>query len=606
MLRRLLRREDGYVLPLVMGIALVLVLVTATALTATVTGVQKADTESDWNASLAAAYAGIEDYSSRVENDPSYVKFGNPASAFSSGSPHLTLPTGTNANPAFNVAAGAAWATVPGSDGKAKFRYEVDTSMYPATGVIRIRSTGMVGDQTRSVIADLRQDGFSDFVYFTDFETSDPLVTSGADDYCANYWWNRPPQKTSGVPGYSWSSPNCNDIQFAGSDVIKGKVHTNDRLYLCSATFKGAVTTASTTTPLYGTASGCSAPTFQAGAPVRVGSIPMPATNSQMKKETRNDLPSEVPDPGCLYTGPTVIQLNSNGTMTVWSPFTRKTQVAATAAGATTPSKCGAPGTGTGQLGSTGGATIPVLNLNLLFVQNIPTSTSDPNYPTASLGTGAFRYGNFSCTATGAGSAWYIGSSSTDSSTATQRFPAANEAIPSSSTSANPAYGCKNGDLYIKGTISGRMTVAAENAVYITGDVLYNDPVEDMIGIVGQNVIWVWNPMTSGGSALLGSNRTIYASLLSVAHTIQVQNYNVGSPRGTLKIVGSMAQKFRGPVGTGTSSSISTGYAKDYNYDARLTYSAPPKYLTPTSTTYGTTQIAGVPPAFDADGAPST
>src|SRR5690606_18566226 len=192
----------------------------------------------------AAAYAGIEDYSSRVENDPSYVKFGNPASPFSSASPHLQLPTGTNENPAFTVTEGGPWAIVPGSDGKAKYRYEIDTSMYPATGVIRIRSTGLVGDQTRSVIADLRQDGFSDFVYFTDFETSDPQVTSGADDYCANYWWNRPPQKTSGVPGYGWGSPSCVDIQFAGSDVIKGKVHTNDRLYLCSATFRGAVTTA--------------------------------------------------------------------------------------------------------------------------------------------------------------------------------------------------------------------------------------------------------------------------------------------------------------------------------------------------------------------------
>ncbi len=605
MLRRLLRREDGYVLPLVMGIALVLVLVTATALTATVTGVQKADTESDWNAALAAAYAGIEDYSSRVENDPGYVKFGNPDSSFSSASPHLQLPTGTNENPAFNVAEGAPWAVVPGSDGKAKYRYEIDTSMYPATGVIRIRSTGLVGDQTRSVIADLRQDGFSDFVYFTDFETSDPQVTSGNDDYCANYWWNRPPQKTSGVPGYGWGSPSCSDIQFAGSDVIKGKVHTNDRLYLCSATFRGAVTTASTTNPLYGTASGCSAPTFEAGPPVRVSSIPMPATNSQMKMETRNDLPSEVPDPGCLYTGPTVIQLNANGTMTVWSPFTRKTQVSASAAGATSPAKCGTPGTGAGQLGSTAGATIPVLDLNLLYVQNIPASTSDPNYPTASLGSSTFRYGNFSCAATGANSGWYIGGT-TSISSATQRFPMSGESIPSSSSSANPAYGCKNGDLFIRGTISGRMTVAAENNVYITSDILYADPVEDMIGIVAQNVIWIWNPMNSSKQALLGSNRTIYASLLSVAHTIQVQNYNVGSPRGTLKIVGSMAQKFRGPVGTGTATSISTGYAKDYNYDARLTYSAPPKYLTPASITYGTTQIAGVPSAFDANGKPRT
>ncbi|TPX03188.1 hypothetical protein FJ656_18505, partial [Schumannella luteola] len=213
MLRRLIRQEEGYVLPMVIGLGLVLVLITAVALTSTSSGTVKADTETDWNAALSAAYAGIEDYSSRVENDSSYVKYGNPASAFSAGSPGLSLPTGTNANNAFAVTAGGAWATVPGSDGKAQFRYEVNTAKYASTGVIRVRATGKVGDQTRSLIADLRQDGFSDFVYFTDFETQDPLITSGNDPYCENYWWNRPPQKTSGVTGYSSGSPNCGDIQ---------------------------------------------------------------------------------------------------------------------------------------------------------------------------------------------------------------------------------------------------------------------------------------------------------------------------------------------------------------------------------------------------------
>jgi hypothetical protein len=192
--------------------------------------------------------------------------------------------------------------------------------------------------------------------------------------------------------------------------------------------------------------------------------------------------------------------------------------------------------------------------------------------------------------------------------------------MPSSSTSTAPAYGCRNGDLYISGEIKGRMTAAAENYVYITGDLTYDDDTQDLLGLVGQNAVWVWNPMymetsctrwdwrgncTSSSTStlpMLSKNRNIYASLLSVAHTIQVQNYDKGDDRGVLKIVGSMAQKFRGPVGTGSSSGVATGYAKSYNYDPRLTYAAPPKYLTPTSTTYSATQIAGAPPAFSADG----
>lgn len=601
MLRRLIRREDGYILPMVIGLGLVLVLITAIALTSTSSGSVKSDTETDWNAALAAAYAGIEDYSSRVENDPSYVKYGNTASAFSSGSPSLTLPTGTNANKAFTVATGGAWATVAGSDGKSQFRYEVNTAKYGSTGVVRIRSTGKVGKQTRTVIADLRQDGFTDFVYFTDYEVQDPQITSGSDAYCEAYWWNRPPQKTSGVPGYTAGvSPTCADIQFAAADKITGKVHSNDRILTCGATFNGGVTTASTTTPLYGTGGGCPAAVFNAGVPQLVGAVTMPDTNAAMRSETRSDLPTEVPDPGCLYTGPTVIKLNGDGTMTVWSPYTKKTQTTAANTG-TTPTKCGNIGTSGNALGSTTGATIPVLDLNLIFVQNVPAGSTDPNY----TATSTTSFGNFYCVGSGSSQGWKIAASST-TTTYAQKFPWVNggntETMPSSSTSTTPAYGCRNGDLYISGQIKGHMTVAAENYVYITGDLTYKDNNEDLLGLVGQNAVWIWNPMrTSGGNyyAMLGNNRTVYASLLSVAHTIQVQNYDQGSSRGTLKIVGSMAQKFRGPVGTGSST---TGYAKDYNYDTRLTYSAPPKYLTPTSVTYTATQIAGAPAAFKADG----
>jgi len=615
MLRHLIRRDEGYVLPMVIGLGLVLVLVTAAALASVSSGTRKADSETDWNAALAAAYAGIEDYSSRLENDSSYVKHGNPESVFSEGSPDLSLPTGEAENPAFDVAPGGEWATVPGSDGAAKFRYEVDTSTYASTGVIRVRSTGLVGDQTRSVIADLRQTGFSDFVYFTDFEVQDPLITSGEDPYCANYWWNRPPQKTSGVEGYGRNSRDCTDIEFARTDVINGKVHSNDRILICGATFNGAVTSGYKSDPFYGTKNDCPDPVFNAGKARNEPVVTMPDTNAAMKSETRSDLP-EVPHPGCLYTGPTVVRFNGDGTMTVWSPFTKVTRTTAAGTGSTPP-ECGVVGTSGEALGSTTGDTIPVLDLNLIYVQNVPTS-GDPN----ATRTSTTSFGNFYCSNSGTSNqGWRIASSSSTTSYA-QKFPAviggATEVMPSSSTSSAPAYGCRNGDLFISGEIKGRMTAAAENYVYITGDLTYSDENEDLLGLVGQNAVWIWNPMqlktvrvcdwycydTTGYAPMLSKNRTVHASLLSVAHTIQVQNYDKGTDRGILKIVGSMAQKFRGPVGTGGTSGVATGYSKSYNYDPRLTYASPPKYLTPTSTTYKATQIAGAPAAFSADGVP--
>jgi len=582
MMRRLRRSDDsGYVLAVVIGLGLVMLLMIATTLTMTTSGEQKSDSDSDWNAALAAAYAGVEDYKSRVENDTSYVRYGNPSDPYTATSTNITLPTGSSTNPAFNITQSSSWATVPGSGGNASFRYEIDNSKYGSTGVVRLRSTGKVGNSTRSVIADLKQNGFNDYVYYTNFEVQDPTI-SGESASCGDYYWNRP--------------SGCTNIQFASGDILRGKVHSNDRLLVCGSDFKGAVTTASQTNPLYAINGGCSDATWEARPPQKTQSIDMPPTNQTMPLETRNDLPAQVPNPGCMYTGPTSIKLNSNGTITVISPWTKFTNISATPGGSTNPARCGIPGTASGQLGNTGGATFATPTDNLIFVQSVSADSTDPNYWASGT-----KPTNFTCntgtTGTRSKEGFVFGSFA---------YPTTNESAPLTSKQLTPAYGCRNGDAYTSGTLSGHLTIASQNYIYIVGDLLYNNNSQDLLGLVAQNAVWVWNPMKSivespaSGTALLAQNRTIYAAILSVAHTFQVQNYQIGGARGTLKVVGSIAQNFRGTVGQG-----SNGFLKDYGYDTRLTYSSPPKFLMPTSTTYDTTQVAGVPAAFKPDGSPS-
>jgi len=60
-----------------------------------------------------------------------------------------------------------------------------------------------------------------------------------------------------------------------------------------------------------------------------------------------------------------------------------------------------------------------------------------------------------------------------------------------------------------------------------------------------------------------------------------VDNWNCGPPLGALHVEGAIAQKFRGPVGTGSGLSISTGYRKDYVYNDRLRYREPPYFMDP-------------------------
>jgi hypothetical protein len=577
--RRLHDDQSGIALVMVIGIGAVLMVLVATALAYSVGGVRKARTDQSWDNAMAAAYAGVEEYESRLANDNTYQQYGNPASTFSATS-QVALPTGSQVNPAFGIGTGGSWADVPGGTGAA-FRYEVDNSKYASTGVLRVRSTGWVGTETRSIVVNLKQQGFIDFLYFTDFEIQDPDL-SGASSNCKKYYW----------AGRS-SVSNCSEIAFDGGDVINGPAHSNDAIRICSATFKQGVTTA------YNPASGkryvaknsngtnCSGQVFDDPLSPSYGPVVgMPPTNSALKNEVRSDLPVDVPRPGCLYTGPTRIVYNSGGTMTIRSPWTKKTNVPASGPG-TTPSQCGVVGTATGQLGSALGATIPVIPQNLIFVQNVPATSADANY----WASNAYPTG-INCSLSGSTVACKGATNQANGNGI--GYPMANEVAPGTSS-----YNYRNGDVFIEGQIKGAETVASDNYVYVTGDLTYNDQNADILGLVATNAIFVYNPVDSSNTSLLGgSNRTIDAAILSVAHTFQVQNYDKGGDRGILTVMGAIAQKYRGIVRSG-----SNGYKKNYQYDPRFRYIAPPKFLSPVSTSYGVSVLVEVKTAFAPNGA---
>lgn len=582
------QRDRGIALPLVLGVGMTLSALLVAGVAYSVGTLDKARSDQDWSGALAAAYAAIEEYQSRLANDTTYFQYGNPASTFSRPFPadpsniansNVTLPTGSATNAAFGVGVSGTWATVPGSDGTSQFRYEVDNSAYYSSGTLRLQATGRVGAETRSIVADLRQRGFIDFLYFTDYEIQDPQITGDNVATCVRYAW-------AGRP-----NTGCKEIAFGSNDVVDGPAHSNDIMRVCNARFTRQVTTgynpASATALLYrprdSNYNSCTGQVFDlAGQPSREGVIGMPPTNTQLKRETRSDLTGvDVPRPGCLYTGPTTIRFNSNGTMTVRSPWTRATNVAGDpATSGTTPAACGLPGTGANQLGSAAGATITVPANNVVYVQDVPTTAGNPNtWATTAKPTG------ITCT-TGANGSNGIG------------FPMAREDTPKAATSTNPAYACRKGDVFVQGTLEGQLTVAAENYIYITGNLAYEDRDRDILGLVGNNAVFVWNPTNGSNNRLLTDyNRTIDAAILSVAHTFQVQNYDEGGDRGELRVYGAIAQKFRGVVRGGTN-----GYSKEYVYDDRYVYTAPPKFLSPVTTTYGVSVWIEVSPIFAADG----
>jgi len=606
MMRRLMRKvnssdESGIALVTVIAVGAVLTMLVVAGVAFSLGGFKKSRSDENWNGALAAAYAGVEEYQSRLAANPAYVRFGNALSTYTSyvnpsnsadKSGLSKVSTPVIANPAFGVGASGTWAKVPGSD-DAYYRYEVNNSRYDIEGTLTIRVTGRVGDQTRSIVADLKQDGFVNYVYFTDLETADPYDVNSS---CYLHAWEGRPS-------------GCGDILFRPTDVIDGAVHSNDTMVICEAEFKKQVTTEYNPSNTYykngtktvgGRTVACGAPKLN-GLTIKFSEhIQMPPTNNDLRKETRYDLTAtDVPLPGCLYTGPTSIVFKDNGTMVVKSPWTKATQISGAPARAgrsldpaTNTYPCGNPT----QLKSSAGATVNVPNNNAIFVQTVPTDSQDPNYTArASAPSPVACDGKY--TGSGRNRVWNKPNNGIG-------YPVADENWASESPpSGTKAYDCQAGDLFVEGKVDGKVTVAAENYIYVVNDLSYESTTDDdngdLLGLVGQSAVIVWNPVSTSNSCLstyCDYNRVIQAAILSVAHTFTVQNYNVIGDRGELRVLGSIAQKFRGIVAQ------SGGYVKAYKYDVRFVDKAPPKFLAPASTTYGVTTWVEINPVFKANG----
>ena len=159
--------------------------VVATLVAVATSGTRVTRTDRDWAAAAAAAYAGIADYQARLNADNSYGTYGNDKAPFSKATVSA-FPKGTGGNAAFAWEAGKQWVDVPGVDGTASgesYRYAVDNSKLTSQGVIRLQSTGRSGNTTRSFVANVKPDSFSNYLYFTNYESQDPSVSSETVKY---------------------------------------------------------------------------------------------------------------------------------------------------------------------------------------------------------------------------------------------------------------------------------------------------------------------------------------------------------------------------------------------------------------------------------------
>ncbi len=145
----------------------------------------------------------------------------------------------------------------------------------------------------------------------------------------------------------------------------------------------------------------------------------------------------------------------------------------------------------------------------------------------------------------------------------------------------------KPADVYVGGTLDGRITLVAENDFYITNHLYYaadsktNLLSDDALGMIAKSDIYI--------TTTAPDNLQIYAHMMatglvdtnsSTEGTFKVVDYDHGSARGELMVHGGIVQHNRGAVGTfnsGTGVTL-TGYNKNYTYDTRFEIDPPPEY----------------------------
>jgi Tfp pilus assembly protein PilX len=519
-IRILRRNEDGYTMIAVIAATALVTMLMGAAMAATNQDLSLVRRDLDEKRALAAAQAGLADYSFHLNNDTGYWTRCTNVPA-----PHAVnldgAPQPGNRRP------------VPGANDGTTYRID----LIPATnrsqcstadpvgsmleqsgagiGTFRVRSTGYSGDASQSVVATYKQASFLDYIYFTQLETSDPVTygfpnpsaaLDGAYLQCSKF--RRDGRDSANIPNSG--GEQCTRIVFVDADDIDGPLHTNDDLLICgSPDFgRGSADVIEVSAPPVGWSSGCGSGSgnpnfigpFVTNAPV----LTPPPTNSELRT---------IAGPPATYTGQTVINLSGNS-MTVTN-------------------------------GGTTSGPLPIPTNGVVYVENGAGCSSG--------------YSPFTAT--------YPSSSG-----------CGNALVRGNGYSSQVTIAAEN-DIIIEDDIvrtgNGLLGLVANNFVRIKHPICPSNNLGCSNGTITSQTLTSCNSGVNGTGT--NTNLRIDAAILAIDHSFIVDHYNCGGSLGTLQVNGAIAQKYRGAVGT----TGNTGYIKDYNYDDRLRYLEPPHFFDP-------------------------
>jgi len=545
--RARLRAEDGFVMIVAIG-ALGLVLALSVVAFAAVSDDQRLSANDNLQKqAFAAAQVGIQRYLFNLDQDNNFweqcVPSPDPSGINLNGSiaNRRPVPGSATESYAIELMPAAGQTTYTSCSKTDPVTSMIQASAGAGAGAIRIRSTGFAGSVKRTLVAVVRKKTFLDYVWFTKFETDDPIVQAvkagyspgvspwdtvlaGAQKQCAMYW-RTDATSTGRFNAPFYGNNKCDQISFINGDNIQGPMHTNDEFAICGA------------------------PTFgrNSNDAIEIGAPPTGETNQGQGGCTAGakNLGQVQNNAELLDPPPSNASLKSIATLT----FTGNTCINLDdGSGSSTSPHMSVAQPAVGQSCKTAGLTwssYPYPSNGVLYIKNSSTLPCSPSF-------------NF-----------------------------LNPVYVVTSTGQGANTGC--GNAYVHGTYHAPLTIGAENDLVIDGNIAHSGA-DSVLGLVANGFVRVYHPVTgatddNGCTATNNSdvlqNPSVDAAIMSVQHSFIADNYTCGATMGKLSVFGSIAQLSRGGVGQTSGGTAIHGYVKNYVYDDRLRYEEPPHFLDP-------------------------
>ena len=583
---RRLRAEEGIALLYVLGAMVVVFGLSGAALAAVSLDTQGTAVDTSQKQAYAAAQAGIQRYLFDLNTNNTYWTQCVPQAQlqapqtewiYNTGAPE-TYPQAVPGSPTETYAVMLLPAAGQNTYTQCSVADPVDsliTASGPDAGTLRIASTGYAGNAKRTIVAAIRQQNFVDYAYFTIYETSDPDVqvddafastndediaveppdqcqAAGNPTGCGNLYQQAllTGGSYNGQP-YSGATTQCTQYRYQGREntpFFANSYTYSGRSYSLSASCTDIefINNDTISGPFHSNDSIliCGSPTF--------GQL---STDSVEFGGDPNVYPKGWLEAGGCSGSPTV-----NGKLTAQDSQPHMPSIVSLANIATT---------------SYSGTTCLILGASIQVAQ--PAAGQ-------SCATSSLTYSTIPYPSNGV---LYVNNSTSEQCSYT--YDVDDPVYTVNSTNI----GC--GTVFVQGQATQPLTVGTAQDIVIDGNLTYPSPNNNgaMLGLIANGFIRVYHPVTGGVCSSGGANNAsgytpitqIDAAMLSLQHSFIVDNYSCGSNLGTLNVLGSIAQNFRGTVGA-TVNGVSSGYTKSYVYDRRLQYEEPPHFLAPTNGAY--------------------